>query len=99
MDSCIELMINSPITEEQWDILTDTELEHTVKMYFHTKRGKDVEFAKVVHGHWIDMGDFEQCSACKATRLKEFNSFYGKVMWIRTAYCSCCGAKMDEVTV
>lgn len=52
----------------------------------------------VVHGHWIDMGDVEQCSSCKGTRLKEFNSFYGNVTWIRTAYCPHCGAKMDEVT-
>ena len=56
-----------------------------------------VDAVPVVHGHWIDMGDFEQCSECKGTRLKEFNSFYGKVTWIRTAYCSHCGARMDEV--
>ena len=57
-----------------------------------------VDAVPVVHGYWIDMGDFEQCSTCKGTRLKEFNSFYGKVTWIRTAYCSHCGARMDEVT-
>ena len=57
-----------------------------------------IDTVPVRHGHWIDMGDFEQCSACKGTRLKEFNSFYGNVTWIETAYCPQCGAKMDEVT-
>lgn len=45
-------------------------------------------------GKWVDMGDFEQCSACKGTHLKEFESYYGKVMWIKTPYCPYCGAKM-----
>jgi len=52
-------------------------------------------------GEWVDMGDFEQCSVCKGTRLKEFQSYYGKVTWIKTPYCPSCGAKMkgadDEV--
>lgn len=47
-------------------------------------------------GEWIDMGDFEQCSACKGTRLKEFQSYYGKVTWIKTPYCPNCGADMRE---
>ena len=45
-------------------------------------------------GEWIDMGDFEQCSVCKGTRLKEFQSYYGKVTWIKTLYCPSCGARM-----
>lgn len=47
-------------------------------------------------GKWIDMGDFEQCSACKGTRLKEFQSYYGKVTWVKTPYCPNCGAEMRE---
>lgn len=47
-------------------------------------------------GEWIDMGDFISCSACNATRLKEFESDYGKVMRldVRTNYCPNCGADM-----
>lgn len=45
-------------------------------------------------GEWIDMGDFEQCSVCKGTHLKEFQSYYGKVTWIKTPYCPSCGARM-----
>lgn len=51
----------------------------------------------VKHGHWVDMGDFEQCSCCHGTHLKEFQSYYGKATWIKTPYCHNCGARMDEV--
>ena len=51
----------------------------------------------VKRGHWIDMGDHEQCSECKATRLKEFQSYYGKVSrWEKTNFCPNCGADMRE---
>lgn len=50
----------------------------------------------VVRGKWIDMGDFISCSSCNATRLKEFESDYGKVMRLdaRTNFCPNCGADM-----
>lgn len=47
-------------------------------------------------GKWIDMGDFEQCSVCKGTHIKEFESYYGKVTWVKSKYCPNCGAKMEE---
>ena len=53
-----------------------------------------VEVADRPQGEWIDVGDFEQCSVCKGTRLKEFQSYYGKVTWIKTPYCPSCGARM-----
>lgn len=46
-------------------------------------------------GRWIDMGDFEQCSVCTGTQLKEVQTYYGKAIWMRTPYCPNCGAKMD----
>lgn len=54
--------------------------------------------ASVNRGKWIDMGDFISCSACNATRLKEFKSDYGKVMRLdaRTNFCPNCGADMRE---
>lgn len=54
-----------------------------------------VEAAPVVHGRWVDMGDFCQCSACKSVKLKEIDTYYGKAAWIKTPYCPRCGAKMD----
>ena len=47
-------------------------------------------------GKWIDMADFEQCSCCKGTHLKEFQSYYGKATWIKTPFCPYCGARMKE---
>ena len=40
------LTLNSPITEEQWDIIADTEFEHTDNITFHTKGGREVKFVK-----------------------------------------------------
>lgn len=45
-------------------------------------------------GKWIDMGDFEQCSVCTWTHLKEVNTVYGTAIWIKSAYCPNCGADM-----
>ena len=45
-------------------------------------------------GEWIDMGDFERCSFCNGTHLKEIQTFYGKATWIKTPYCPNCGARM-----
>lgn len=80
-------------------VVTDTrgcEHETTVRHIFEMNKGvytaADVVERKT--GKWIDMGDFEQCSACKGTHLKEFESYYGKVTWIKTPYCPHCGAKM-----
>lgn len=45
-------------------------------------------------GKWIDMGDFEQCSVCGCTQLKEFQSYYGKTLWVKSKFCPGCGAEL-----
>ena len=40
------LTLNSPITEEQWDAITDVDFEHINEITFHTKHGKEVKFVK-----------------------------------------------------
>ena len=50
----------------------------------------------VVRGKWIDMADFELCSECKGTHLKEFQSYYGRTLWVKTPFCPNCGADMRE---
>ena len=50
--------------------------------------------ARPKEGKWIDMGDFEQCSACKGTHLKEVQTYYGKATWVKTDFCPSCGADM-----
>lgn len=42
-----ELVLNSPITEEQWDLISDVDFDKTDRIWFHTKHGKTVEFRKV----------------------------------------------------
>ena len=40
------LKLDNPITEEQWDAITDVDFEHTDRVWFHTKHRYDVEFVK-----------------------------------------------------
>ena len=63
------LTLNSPITEEQWDTITDVDFEHTNEITFHTKHGKEVVFVKKSaqpeqrkKGKWIPV-----------TRIEEWN--------------------------
>lgn len=58
-----------------------------------------VEAEPIRHGHWVDMGDFESCSVCNGTHLKEYQTYYGKCLWVKMDYCPHCGAKMDESTM
>ena len=41
----LTLTLNSPLTEEQWDAITDVDFDHTDRIFFHTKHGKE----KVLH--------------------------------------------------
>lgn len=50
----LTLTFNSPLTEEDWDVLEDVDFDRTNIVWFHTKHGKDVEFVKVV-----------RCGECK----------------------------------
>ena len=47
----ITLTLNKPITEEEWDMITDVDLDHTSEVLFHTKHGKKVRFVK--EPHWV----------------------------------------------
>ena len=43
--------LDYPLTQEQIDVITDAELEHTSKIWFTTRSGKEVEFVKTPQ--WI----------------------------------------------
>lgn len=59
------LKLNSPITEEQWDAITDVDFDHTEEIFFHTKHGKDVTFVKQKKGNWIEESrSLHYCSEC-----------------------------------
>lgn len=66
-----EITLNSPLTEEQWDAIVDVDFEHTDRIWFHTKHGKEVEFVKRKKGNWIP------CSERLPEDLEEVN-----VTWV-----------------
>jgi hypothetical protein len=48
MTDTFEFTLNNPLTEEQWDMITDVDFDRTDRITFHTKHGKEVEFTKVI---------------------------------------------------
>lgn len=48
MKDTFEFTLNNPLTEEQWDMITDVDFDQTDRITFHTKHGKEVEFTKVI---------------------------------------------------
>lgn len=62
MKDTFEFTLNNPLTEEQWDMITDVDFDRTDHVTFHTKHGKEVEFAKVI-----------RCKDCRHNSNKEGN--------------------------
>lgn len=91
MTDTFELTLNSPITEEQWDQITDVDFDRTDRIWFHTKHGKEVEFVKVRHGKWIT----EECCPGVAVCSNCGHEIRG-IGCQYTKYCEECGCKMDE---
>ena len=48
MTDTFEFTLSNPLTEEQWDMITDVDFDRTDRITFRTKHGKEVEFAKVI---------------------------------------------------
>lgn len=49
----LNFTLHHPITDEEWDAITDVDFDHTEEIFFHTKHGKEVEFVKRKKGKWI----------------------------------------------
>lgn len=87
------LTLNSPITEEQWDMITDVDFDHTDNVTFQTKHGKEVKFVKQRAGKWIHIRDEEdgnalyECSVCHKGEIH--------VPIVEVSYCWNCGARME----
>lgn len=80
-------------TESGVSSIPENIIESLVKDYKELKKCI-VSTTSVKSGHWIDLGDHIQCSCCKATRLTEFRSYYGKTKRLVSDYCPDCGVKM-----
>ena len=63
--------LNSPITEEQWDAITDVDFEHTNEITFHTKHGKEVKFVKA-----SAQPEIIRCKDCKWYGRADKRRFY-----------------------
>lgn len=72
-ESVMELTfeLSSPLTEEDWDKLTDVDFDHSDSVTFNTKHGKEVTFVKQKRGKWIP------CSERMPEDLEEVN-----VTWV-----------------
>ena len=53
----LTLTLNSPLTEEQWDMITDVDFDYTNEITFHTKHGKEVKFVKASAQQWIPVSE------------------------------------------
>ena len=73
------LTLSSPITEEQWDAITDVDFDYTDRICFNTKHGKQVEFVKRKCGKWIGL----KCDQC------------GQIDMSKPNFCPNCGARME----
>ena len=64
MKDTFEFTLNNPLTEEQWDMITDVDFDRTDRITFHTKHGKEVEFMKVIRCKDCKYNDAQQWVAC-----------------------------------
>lgn len=62
MTDTFEITLNSPLIDEQWDTITDVNFDKTDSIWFHTKKGKDIEFTKVIRckdcKYWLPHSQF-----------------------------------------
>lgn len=99
----LNFTLHHPITDEEWDAITDVGLDHTDNIFFHTKNGKEVEFVKRKKGKWIPHNeksreyigtvlinveyDYWLCDAC-GYRVENGQPMYN--------FCPMCGADMRQ---
>lgn len=79
MTDSFEFTLDNPLTEEQWDMIADVDFDHTDRIWFHTKHGKEVEFAKVV-----------RCKDCKYWGADGYRNGckYATCIMMENDYCS-----------
>lgn len=91
----VALTLNSPITDEQWDMIMDVDFDHTNEVTFHTKNGKVVEFKKM---EWIPVtqdlpndGEYVLCTTQTKNGTRQVvKGYYADGRW-------CCGMNSNVV--
>lgn len=63
-----KLTLHSPITDEEWYMLTDIDFSITDTFMFHAKNGKEVRFVK----------DRHEIIRCKDCKYRKVNEHYGE---------------------
>lgn len=86
------LTLNSPITEEQWDALTDVDFDNTNEIYFRTKHGKKVYFVKRKTGKWICSDDLYETAVCSCCGWDTTEPWQHIKSWFE--FCPHCGTDM-----
>ena len=89
MKDTFEFTLNNPLTEEQWDMISDVDFDRTDRITFHTKHGKEVEFIKVI-----------RCKNCKHHGEQYGNGYCmkdGCYGWCDEDYCSRAERKPPQV--
>lgn len=103
MSDEITFTLHSPLTEEEWDMIADVDLDHTPKIIFHTKHGKEVVFVKYKTGKWTHgreiaremIGDCTTAIFYDGWTCSECGCLVEKEREPRYKYCPNCGAKME----
>ena len=57
----VEMTLHNPLTDEEWDLITDASLDNTNEITFVTKQGKEVKFIKAS----ADVVEVVRCKDCK----------------------------------
>ena len=92
------LTLNSPITEEQWDMIADVDFDYTNEITFHTKHGKEVKFVKAdaqperKTGKWIPVTNGRGGNECN--KCHDYAPSWQTGKERLTAFCPNCGARM-----
>ena len=76
MNDSFELALSNPLTQEDWDKLTDVELENTQEIWFETPSGKRKEFVPMSVIEDIK-AEFRQIDATYAYKYFGLNEIIG----------------------
>lgn len=87
MTDTFEFTLNNPLTEEQWDMITDVDFDRTDRITFHTKHGKEVEFTKVI-----------RCKDCKHRDEENANCTRFRKDWYVQSNSFCSWAEPKDMT-